>query len=158
MAIRRPSYYSPTWLNQDFLYLQDGAETLRFLVVKQDGSVYERESETFDYSNPPYTDDEQRGGEIVGRIDYSVLGQLITIDDWQVNWRDEWPLRIAVNHLTNCLYPIELGYTVRVAKETAAYAFWVSEFFAPLTNAADPETYLYFTPEVQKYPVVTPQI
>lgn len=156
MAIRRPSYYSPTWINQDFVYMENGAEVLRYLLIKWDGSVYERESQTFDYSNPPYSNDEQRGGDIVGRIDYSVLGQIVTIDDWQVNWRDEWPLRIAVNFLTNCRYPMAEGWSVRVPKETAAYAFWVSEFFAPLTNSQDPETYLYFLPEVRKYPVVSP--
>lgn len=139
MAIRRPGIQSPTWLFQDFLYYEDPPSELRYLLVKQDGEVFERVSETFDYSNPPYSDEEQRGGSIVARIDYTIEGFLVTIDSWEVNWRDEWPLRLAANHLQNCKYRELDGYVIEVPQE--AYSFWVSEYFHPFSN--DPRTNLY---------------
>jgi hypothetical protein len=157
MAIRRPSIYSPEWVFQDNLYVKDGNIENRYIVVKWDGVIFTRQSQTYDYSNPPYTDDEQRGGSIVARLDYTVEGSLVTIDSWEVNWRDEWPLRLAVNYLTQCLYPFTRNYVCRVDKTD--YAFWVSEQFGPTNNrntnavfqgkdddfrvAPDPE-YLYF--------------
>jgi hypothetical protein len=146
MAIRRPSIDSPTWLYQDFPYFEEGEEKLRYLQVKWDGEPYERNSWSFDYSNPPYSDREQKGGDIVAQIDYTVEQSLITIDNWSVNWRDEWPLRLAVNYLTNCLYPYEDKWVVRVKKDTPVDPFWVSEYFYPETNQVGPESYLYFYP------------
>jgi hypothetical protein len=139
MAIRRPGISSPTWLFQDFLYYEDSPEELRYLVVKWDGEPFERVSETFDYSNPPYSDEDQKGGSIVARIDYTLEGYLITIDSWETNWRDEWPLRLAANYLQNCKYRSEQGYVIQVPKD--AYSFWVSEYFRPYSN--DPYTNLY---------------
>ena len=139
MAIRRPSISSPNWLFQDFLYFEDGAEQQRYITVKYDGEPYTVISETFDYSNPPYSNAEQRGGDIVAQLDYSVIGQTVTIESWGVEWRDEWPLRLAINYLRQCLYPTSKGYLIRVNKE--AYAFWVSEQFKPVTNLLD--DYLY---------------
>ena len=147
MAIRRPSINSPTWLVQDFPYSSDPAETLRYLQVKWDGEVYTRTNETFDYSTPPYAVAEQRGGSIAAQIDYSVVGNVVTIDDWTTTWRDEWPLRIGINNLANCLYPYNKNWVVRVRKDTEAYAFFVSEYFYPYTNEFGPETYLYFSAE-----------
>jgi hypothetical protein len=132
MAIRRPSISSPEWLFQDKLYLKEGNTELRYILVKRDGVIFTRQSQSYDYSNPPYADDEQRGGPIVARIDYTIEGLLITIDSWEVNWRDEWPLRLAVNYLTRCLYPSERNFVCRVGKEN--YAFWVSEQFGPTNN------------------------
>ncbi len=108
--------------------------------VKYDGLPYTAVSETFDYSNPPYSNAEQRGGDIVAQLDYSIIGQTVTVESWQVNWRDEWPLRLAVNYLRQCLYPRSKGFAVRVLKDEA-YAFWVSEQFFPVTN--QPDDYLY---------------
>ena len=163
MAIRRPSIASPEWLFQDFLYQEAaglGGSELRYIQVKWDGEVYERVSQSFDYSDPPYVGPEQRGGSIVGQIDYevSLSTKLVTIYSWNVNWRDEWPLRLLVNYLTQCLYPVERGFVIRVAAEevynqageamTVAsrdpYAFWVSERFTPLTNL--PNDYLVYAP------------
>jgi hypothetical protein len=158
MAIRRPSINSPTWLFQDFLYQESGllgGPELRYLQVKWDGEVYTRVSQSFDYSNPPYVGPEQRGGDIVAQVDYTIQGKIITINDWEVNWRDEWPLRLAVNYIIQCLYPAERGYVTRVAGgevynqagEPIAVAgkdpiaFWVSEQFFPVTNL--PNDYLY---------------
>jgi hypothetical protein len=140
MAIRRPSINAIGWLYQDFLYSTDGVEELRYIQVKYDGLPYTAVSETFDYSNPPYSNAEQRGGDIVAQLDYSIIGQTVTIESWQVNWRDEWPLRLAVNYLRQCLYPNSKGFAVRVVKDEA-YAFWVSEQFFPITNL--PDDYLY---------------
>lgn len=158
MAIRRPSIASPEWLFQDFLYQSaaaPGAPELRYVLVKWDGEPFERASSTYDYSNPPYPDNEQRGGPIVARIDYTVQGKIITINDWQVNWKDEWPLRLAANYLTQCLYPADKKHVIRVAGDEvynqagepisnpnrSAYAFWVSEQYFPVTNF--PNDYLY---------------
>ena len=157
MAIRRPSLsaiHTNEWLCQDFLYQEtpDGEE--RYLQVKWGGEPYTRESETFDYSNPPFPGPLMRGGEIVAQIDYSVVGDLVTITNWDANWRDEWPIRIGVNYLANCLYRAKKGYVIRVAGDEVyrqdgtpveapnknAYAFWASEFFTPLTN--EPYDYL----------------
>jgi hypothetical protein len=158
MAIRRPSIASPEWLFQDFLYQAPellGGPELRYVQVKWDGELYTRVSQSFDYSNPPYIGSEQRGGDIVAQVDYTVQGKIITINDWSVNWRDEWPLRLAVNYIIQCLYPAERGYVTRVAGgevynqagEPIAVAgrdpiaFWVSEQFLSLTNR--PDDYLY---------------
>jgi len=158
MAIRRPSIASPEWLFQDFLYQASellGGPELRYVQVKWDGEPYTRVSQSFDYSDPPYFGSEQRGGDIVAQVDYTVQGKIITINDWSVNWRDEWPLRLAVNYIIQCLYPAERGYVTRVAGgevynqagEPIAVAgrdpiaFWVSEQFFPLTNR--PDDYLY---------------
>jgi hypothetical protein len=149
MAIRRPSIYSPTWIFQDFLYLDGSPEQLRYLLVKWDGAVYSKVSQTFDYSNPPYSDAEQRGGNIVARIDYTLNDKLITIDSWEVNWRDEWPLRIAVNYLANCLYNPKKNYVVRVEKTIVDQAFWQSEFFTPTDNLYN---YYELDPIVQNSP------
>lgn len=159
MAIRRPSISSPDWLFQDFLYQEAsglGGSELRYLQIKWDGERYTRQSQTFDYSNPPYVGAEQRGGSIVGQIDYDINAstKLITIYAWDTNWRDEWPLRLGVNYLTQCLYPPTSGYTIRVAGNevyTSAaeaiedpnnfpYAFWVSEQYGVLSN--EPDSYL----------------
>lgn len=162
MAIRRPSVSSPDWLFQDFLYQETtglGGSELRYVQIKWDGEVYTRQSETFDYSNPPYVGPEQRGGSIVGQIDYDLNAstKLITIYAWQTNWRDEWPLRLGINYLTQCLYPPTSGYTIRVAGDEVytqagaaiddpnnfPYAFWVSEQYGVLSN--EPDTYLVRT-------------
>jgi hypothetical protein len=162
MAIRRPSISSPDWLFQDFLYQASdvvGGAELRYVQIKWDGEPYNRVSETFDYSNPPYPTSEQRGGSIVGQIDYEINAstRLITIYAWDVNWRDEWPLRLGVNYISQCLYPEGDGYVIRVAGNqvyTSAgeaiedpsnfpYAFWVSERYNPLTN--EPDNYLVRT-------------
>jgi len=158
MAIRRPSIYSPTWIYQDFLYLDAPPEQLRYILIKQDGAVYSRVSQTFDYSNPPYPDDEQRGGDIVCRLDYTINDKLITIDSWEVNWRDEWPLRLAINYLVNCLFHPGKDFVIRVEKEIENIAFWQSEKFAPTDNVynyyelepliqREPPSYLIYNPE-----------
>jgi hypothetical protein len=123
--------------------------------VKWDGEVVTRVSQSFDYSDPPYVGPEQRGGSIVAQLDYTLSdNKIITITDWFVNFRDEWPLRLGVNYLTQCLYPAQKNYVTRVAGDEVynqageaiqianrdPYAFWVSEQFFPLTNS--PNDYL----------------
>lgn len=134
MAIRRPSVYSnKDFIFQDFFYAEDDFQELRYIEAKYDGYKYELVGQTFDYPVP-----DLHGGSVVARVDYTVEGKLITIDHWEVYWRDEWPLRLAIQFLTNCLYSGWQGYTVRVHKE--AEAFWVSEWFKPLSN--DPSDFL----------------
>jgi hypothetical protein len=133
MAIRRESVYRQNlWVIQDFLDFEDGLEQLRYLLVKYDGEPFEKVYETVDQ------EDSLKGGNIVARLDYSIIGKLVTIDHWEVFWRDEWPLRLAVQYLTNCLYADRYGFSTRVDKE--AYSFWVSEHFTPTSN--DPLDYL----------------
>jgi hypothetical protein len=128
MAVRRPSVYRQgEFIFQDFLYFQDGASELRYILGKYDGEPYESVAQTFDYPPPGL-----RGGSIVSRVDYTVSGKSLTIDNWEVNWRDEWPLRLAFQFLANCLYSAAQGYSVRVHKDV--YSFWVSENLFPMTN------------------------
>lgn len=128
MAIRRPTVYNQNeFVFQDFSYADDPPREYRYILVKYDGERYESVGQTFDYPSP-----DLRGGSVVARIDYTVEGKLITIDHWEVFWRDEWPLRLAVQFLTNCLYSGGQGYAVRVGKD--AESFWVSEWFVPLGN------------------------
>lgn len=151
MAIRRPSISTPQWVLQDFLYQETPEGSERYIQVKWDGEVYSTVSQTFDYSNPPYSDWEQRGGHIVAQLDYSVLNKAVTVTGWSVNWQDEWPLRVAFNYLTNCLYSSRNGFLIgAVGKEVYKpdgtpvrmgvkdpYAFLVSEQYLPLTNNLD---------------------
>ena len=160
MAIRRPSISSPNWLYQDFLYQESdlfGGPELRYVQIKWDGQPFTRVSESFDYANPPTPVAEQRGGPIVGQIDYEVnySARTVTIYAWSTNWRDEWPLRLGVNYIVQCLYPSVRGYVVRVAGDQVynqageaidtanknPYAFWVSEQYNPITN--EPDDYLF---------------
>lgn len=155
MAIRRPSINAPTWVFQDFLYSEESDRQSRCLQVKWDGQQFERISQTFDYSNPPFVGDQQKAGPIVAQIDYTVQGKVITINDWQINWKDEWPLRLAVNYIVQCLYPTQNQFVLRVAGNEAynqagepvylannsPYPFWISEQFLPVTN--DPDEYLF---------------
>ena len=135
MAIRKPAIDSYNWLYQDFFdFMEDGIE-YRHLQVKYDGEPFFRNSETYDYSNPPYSDNQQRGGHIVAEIEYSVAIKLITVLDWTVNWQDEWPLRLAANYLIRCKYRPTLGYVVRVNKEVSP--FWVTEQFNPYDNLSN---------------------
>lgn len=137
MAIRRPSVFSQNqFVFQDFFFLEDESSESRYILTKFDGMQFETVGETFDYPFP-----EVKGGPEVARIDYTLEGKLVTIDHWEVYWRDEWPLRLTVQFLVNCLYPKSLGYVVRVNKE--AYAFWASEWFVPVTN--DPDDFMVYT-------------
>jgi hypothetical protein len=177
MAIRRPSvteavgnivFPSPDWFFQDSLYQSMPGSVERYLQVKWDGEPYTRVSQTFDYSNPPYVGPEQRGGSVVGQIDYTVNNNLITINNWWVDWRDEWPLRLATNYLEQCLYPPSKGFIIRVqgqevysqdgtpipVADKGSYAFWVSERFTPLTNK--PDDYLLRIGDAGSSPNPTP--
>lgn len=134
MAVRRPSIFQQNeFVFQDFLDYESGDTQLRYLLVKYDGEPFSYVKETFD-TNPPVF----RGGSVIGRIDYSITGQIVEILHWEVYWRDEWPLRLAVQYFAHCLYKSALGYSILVNKEQ--YPFWVSENFFPSTNS--PNHYL----------------
>jgi hypothetical protein len=131
MAIRRPSIYRQNlFVFHDFLYYEDGPEQGRYIVGKYDGEPYGLLGETFDFPSPSI-----KGGAVVSRIDYTLVGNLITVEHWEINWRDEWPLRLAAQTLANCIYPESKGFHIRVNKE--AYPFWVSENFFPVSNVSD---------------------
>lgn len=135
MAIRKPSIHlKKDWVVQDFLYHDAGSEgELRFIQVKWDSEEFQYTKQTFDYLSPDI-----KGGPVIARIDYTINGDLITVDNWEINWRDEWPLRLGIQYLVHCLYRPSLGYVIRVDKE--ALPFWVSEDFDSITN--EPEDYL----------------
>jgi hypothetical protein len=146
MAIRRPGINTSEFYYQDFLDDENIGAEYRHLDIKYaSGEPFQVTSQTFDYSNPPYSDFEQRGGDIVGTIYYIKLSTnpgTIIIEDWFLNWRDEWPLRLGSNYLVNCLYKPGGNYSFLVGKE--AYPFWVSQFFSPVDN--QPDTYLGYPP------------
>lgn len=85
------------------------------------------------------------------QVDYTLSGKVVTITDWFVNWKDEWPLRLASNYLANCLYNQGRGYVLRVVGDEVysqsgavisvpnrnPNAFWVSEGYLPVTNQPD---------------------
>jgi hypothetical protein len=146
MAIRRPGINTSEFYYQDFLDDENIGAEYRHLDIKYaSGEPFQVISQTFDYSNPPYSDPEQRGGDIVGTIYYVKLSTnpgTIIIEDWFVNWRDEWPLRLGANYLVNCLYRPGGNYRFLVGKE--AYAFWASEQFAPVDNL--PDTFMGYPP------------
>lgn len=157
MAIRRPEFSSTQWVFQDFLYEAIPGSEQRYLQVKWDGDVFPRKSQTFDYSNPPYTNAEQRGGPIIAQIDYTVEvgGKIVVITNWASYWKDEYPLRLALNYLKNCLYRKTRGYVIKVANQEVynqagepianpnkePLPFWISEEFEPLSNLEN--DYLY---------------
>lgn len=137
MSIRRPSVFRVNdIIFQDSLYFDaDNGEQLRCVLAKFDNYRFSRSSETFDYPSP-----DRKGGHVIARIDYTLGGQVVTIDHWEINWRDDWPLRLAAQFLVHCLYPSSQGFIVKVDKDSEA--FWVSEYFIPLSN--DPSDYLIF--------------
>ncbi len=134
MSIRRPSTHTQSGFSfQDFLFHDDPPEQLRFIQVKWDGYVFEQLAETFDFEDP-----ELSGGPVVAQLDYSVVGEVVTIESWEINWRDDWPLSLAIGFLVNCLPDYFTSTIIRVAKNS--YQFWVSEGFEPEDN--NPEGYL----------------
>lgn len=134
MGIRKPSTYRDNiFVFQDFLFQEYEEISLRYAVAKYDGEPFDYVASTFDTTDPQFS-----GGSVVARLDYTVSGDIIILDHWEVNWRDEWPLRLTVQFLSNCVYPQSRGYQIRVNKEV--YPFWVSEGFLPISNS--PTDYL----------------
>lgn len=85
MALRRPSVYRDReFVFQDLPYDEDGEVSYRYVHAKYDGHPFGSLGETFDSSYP-----EISGGHVIARIDYTVLENLVVIDHWEVNWRDE---------------------------------------------------------------------
>lgn len=94
------------------------------------------------FDEPPQRRSELFNNEVAS-IEYEVQGTLVTIVAWQnYNWQDEWPIRLGLNYLTNCLYRPGRGIVFRVVKDPIA--FWQSERFLPLGGHEDP--YLVRTP------------
>jgi hypothetical protein len=105
------------------------------------------------FDEPPETKRELFNNEVAS-IEYEVqlmpgvgLGRpkLVTIVGWQHTWRDEWPIRLGMSYLTNCLFRpgTGAGTVFRVIKDPIA--FWQSERFLPVGGHDDP--YLTTTPE-----------
>ena len=94
------------------------------------------------FNEPPETKRDLFNNEVAS-IEYEVQDKLITIVGWQHTWRDEWPIRLGLNYLTNCLYRPGRGFVFRVIKDPIA--FWQSERFLPLGGHYDP--YVVRTPQ-----------
>jgi hypothetical protein len=98
------------------------------------------------FNEPPESKQELFNNETAS-IEYEVqsmpgglLGapKLVTIVGWQHTWRDEWPIRLGLSYLTNCLFRpgVGAGTVFRVMKDPIA--FWQSERFLPLGGHYDP--------------------
>jgi len=96
------------------------------------------------FFNEPVSNKRELFNNEVGSIEYEVetiggglgSGELVTITGWQHTWRDEWPIRLGLSYLTNCLYRPGRGIVFRVIKDPIA--FWQSERFLPLGGHYDP--------------------
>jgi hypothetical protein len=94
------------------------------------------------FDEPPETKRDLFNNEVAS-IEYEVQDKIITIIAWNnYGWQDEWPIRLGLNYLTNCLYRPGQGYIFRVVKDPIA--FWQSERFLPLGGHYD--QYLVRTP------------
>ena len=103
------------------------------------------------FDEPPTTKRELFNNEVAS-IEYEVQlapgaglgrGKIVTIVGWPHTWRDEWPIRLGLNYLTNCLNRPGQGTVFRVEKDPIA--FWQSERFLPLGGHYDP--YLVKSPQ-----------
>jgi hypothetical protein len=95
------------------------------------------------FDEPPERKSELFNNEVAS-IEYEVQDKIITIVAWNnYGWQDEWPIRLGLNYLTNCLYRPGYGYIFRVVKDPIA--FWQSERFLPLGGHYDP--YLVKSPQ-----------
>ena len=173
MAIRKPSRYTQQWYYEDVLEYEVTEFPSGFAVYDPDAYYpmytyvedFPLVSEGFlagfyskgaddavptqfrslkikYFNEPPETKRDLFNNEVAS-IEYEVQDTLITIVGWQHTWRDEWPIRLGLNYLTNCLYRPGRGFVFRVIKDPIA--FWQSERFLPLGGHYDP--YVVRTPQ-----------
>ena len=136
MAIRKPGRHSGEWFFEDVLEYE----------VTEPGSTTPTQfwSLKIKYFEEPPTQQSETFNNEVASIEYEVQGKLITIVDWNnYNWRDEWPIRLGVNYLCNCLYRPGHQFLFRTVKDPIA--FWQSERFLPIGGHLDP--FLQRTPQ-----------
>jgi hypothetical protein len=173
MAIRTPSRYTQRWYYEDVLEYEVTEFASGFAVYDPDAyypmytyvedfplvtegfltGFYSKQADTAVptefrslkiklFDEPPQNKTELFGNEVAS-IEYEVQDKLITIVAWQHIWRDEWPIRLGLNYLTNCLFRPGRGFVFRVIKDPIA--FWQSERFLPIGGHNDP--YLARTPQ-----------
>ena len=173
MAIRTPSRYTQRWYYEDVLEYEVTEFASGFAVYDPDAyypmytyvedfplitegfltGFYSKQADTAVptefrslkiklFDEPPQNKTELFGNEVAS-IEYEVQDKLITIVAWQHSWRDEWPIRLGLNYLTNCLFRPGQGFVFRVIKDPIA--FWQSERFLPIGGHSDP--YLVRTPQ-----------
>ena len=173
MAIRKPSRYTQQWYYEDVLEYEVTEFPSGFAVYDPDAYYpmytyvedFPLVSEGFlagfyskgaddavptqfrslkikYFNEPPETKRDLFNNEVAS-IEYEVQDKLITIVGWQHTWRDEWPIRLGLNYLTNCLYRPGRGFVFRVIKDPIA--FWQSERFLPIGGHYDP--YVIRTPQ-----------
>jgi len=166
MAIRKPSRYTGQWFYENVLEYEITEFATGFAVYDPDhyypaytyvedfplvtqgilAGFYSKQPDTAVpvqfkslkiklFDEPPQRRSELFNNEVAS-IEYEVEDKLVTIVSWQHTWRDEWPIRLGLNYLTNCLYRPGQGIVFRVVKDPIA--FWQSERFRPLGGHYDP--------------------
>ena len=69
-------------------------------------------------------------GRMVARVDFTVSGKTIEVYNWELNWRDIYPLEAIASHIQNCLFP---DYSYVVTIEGPNPEFWLTQGFQYLT-------------------------
>lgn len=166
MAIRKPGRYNQRWYYEDVLEYEVTEFPTGFAVYDPDeyypaytyvedfplvtegilAGFYSKPADTavptqfrslkIKFFNEPVSNKRELFNNEVGSIEYEVQDRLVTIVAWQHTWRDEWPIRLGLSYLTNCLYRPGRGIVFRVIKDPIA--FWQSERFLPLGGHYDP--------------------
>lgn len=68
---------------------------------------------------------------MAARVDFIVTGDTIEIYNWELNWRDIYPLEAIASHIQKCLYP---NYSYVVTVEGPNLEFWLTQGFQYLTS------------------------
>jgi hypothetical protein len=144
-AVYDPDAYYPAYTYViDFPLVTQGILEGFYSKVSDTGVPTLFKSLKIKYTEEPIQNKSELFNNEVAAIHYEVQDKIITIVAWDnYNWRDEWPIRLGLNYLTNCLYRPGYGYIFRVVKDPIA--FWQSERFLPLGGHYDP--YLVRTPQ-----------
>lgn len=91
--------------------------------------IYYDETETIFESLLAYPSDSTYD-RLVARVDFTVSGKTIEVYNWELNWRDIYPLEAIASQIQNCLYP-DHSYVVTI--EGPNLEFWLTQGFKYLT-------------------------
>ena len=131
MAIRKPSRYTGQWFYEDVLEYEVTEFATGFAVYDPDhyypaytyeedfplvtegllAGFYAKGPDTAVptkfkslkiklFDEPPQHRSELFNNEVAS-IEYEVQDKIVTIVSWQHTWRDEWPIRLGLQYLTN---------------------------------------------------------
>ena len=115
-----------------------------FIVITYSGGD---EFQTIDYTGGSSGEIHYDGGEVffesivayqshseydrlAARVDFTVSGKTIEVYNWELNWRDTYPLEAIASRIQNCLYP-DHSYVVTI--EGPNLEFWLTQGFQYLT-------------------------